>query len=68
MPVLIGGIVIVNCNVNVREIYNVMPISEEKDYHGSESLNVGKQCRTFNGISISNINDTDKMEGQAFTL
>ncbi|GAB6482130.1 spore germination protein [Bacillus cereus] len=70
MPAIIEGIVIVKCsgNVNVGEGYNVTPISEEKGFHGSGSSNVGKQCIVYSGISVSNINDADTMEGQAFTL
>ncbi|WP_410986390.1 spore germination protein [Bacillus cereus] len=70
MPAIIEGIVIENCNgnVNIGERYNVRPIVEEKGYHGSGSSSVGKQCKIYNGISVSKINDSDKMEGQGFTL
>ncbi|MED2764971.1 spore germination protein [Bacillus thuringiensis] len=70
MPAIIEGIIIEKCsgNINIGEGYRVYSISEEKSYNGCGSSNTGKKCKTYNGISVSSINDPDKMEGQGFTI
>ncbi|MFP3126589.1 spore germination protein [Ectobacillus funiculus] len=71
MPATIRGVVI-NRNsgsFNLGDIYEVTPILNGKTYHGSGSSNVGYSINTFNGISKTNVADTDKSDqDKTFTL
>lgn len=73
MPSVVRGIVINNMGVtgtfNIGDTYEVIPIADIKSYHGAGSSNSGYSISTFNGVSKTNVVDTDKSdENQTFTL
>lgn len=65
MPSIIDGAIIEKCSgtVNLGDKYNIHPISMDKGYNGSGAANSAKYVKTFNGIAVSNINDSDKNDG-----
>ncbi|WP_242143031.1 MULTISPECIES: spore germination protein [unclassified Bacillus cereus group] len=71
MPSVIDGVIIENCNgtFNLGDKYNIQPIAMDKGYHGSGSSSVGNTCTIFNGVNVTNVNDSDKNdESIGFTL
>ncbi|WP_028401661.1 spore germination protein [Ectobacillus panaciterrae] len=73
MPSIVHGVVInrigVTGSFNIGDTYEVTPKVNVKDHHGSGSGNSGFSINTFNGVSKTNVRDTETSDqNQTFNL